>query len=123
MLLMELCLAETPSYSARWFQYLVGSPFSSLLVTACNCKCYFDGLHNGGVYPPHHWHNDHVCTPKSWDHTVREEEKRVQRSHEYNKKKRKHEEVFQTYINRSWLALSDLDLEELGLGSHRGPPT
>jgi hypothetical protein len=92
-------------------------------VTACDCKCYFDGPHNSGVYPPHHWHTDHVCTPKSWDHMVREEEKCVQRRHEYNEKKRKHEEAFQTYINGSWLALSDLDLEELGLGSHRGPPT
>jgi hypothetical protein len=92
-------------------------------VTACDCKCYFDGPHNGGVYPPHHWHSDHVCTPKSWDHTVREEEKHVQRRHEYNKKKHKQEEAFQTYINGSWPSLSDLDLAELGLSSYRGPPT
>jgi hypothetical protein len=91
-------------------------------VTACDCKCYFDGPHNGGVYPPHHWHKDHVCTPKSWDHTTREEEKRMQRKHEYNEKKHKHEEAFQTYINGGWPSLSDLDLAELGLGSHRGPP-
>ena len=91
-------------------------------VTACDCKCYFDGPHNGGVYPPHHWHNDHVCTPKSWDHTQREEEKRVQRVHNYNEKKRKHEEAFQTYINGGWPSLSDLDLAELGLGGHRDPP-
>jgi hypothetical protein len=94
----------------------------ALAVMACDCKCYFDGPHNGGVYPPHHWHNDHVCTPKSWDHTLREEEKRVQRMHDYNEKKCKHEEAFQTYIHGGWLSLSDLDLAELGLGSHRGLP-
>jgi hypothetical protein len=78
------------------------------IVTACDCKCFFDGPHNGGVYPPHHWHTDHVCTPKSWDHMVREEEKRLQRRHEYNERKRKHEKAFQTYINGSWPDLSIL---------------
>jgi hypothetical protein len=53
---------------------------------------------------------------------VWEEEKHVQRKHEYNKKKRKHKEAFQTYINGSWPSLAELDLAELGLGSHRGPP-
>jgi hypothetical protein len=77
-------------------------------VTACDCKCYFDGPHNGGVYPPHHWHEDHVCTPRSWDHTVQEEEQRMSR-------KCKCEEAYQTYIRGAWPKLSDLDLAELGL--------
>jgi hypothetical protein len=42
--------------------------------------------------------------------------------HDYNEKKCKHEEAFQTYINGDWLSLSDLELAELGLGSHRDPP-
>jgi hypothetical protein len=77
-------------------------------VTACDCKCYFDGPNNGGVYPPHHWHKDHVCIPRSWDHTVKEEEQRVSRKH-------KREEAYQTYIRGVWPTLSDLDLAELGL--------
>jgi hypothetical protein len=45
---------------------------------------------------------------------VREEEKCIQRRHEYNKRKHKHEEAFQTYINGSWLDLSTLDVTWAG---------
>jgi hypothetical protein len=51
-----------------------------------------------------------MCVPKSWDHTVREEEKRMQRRHDYNKHKCKHKEAFQSYLNGTWPNLSELDV-------------
>jgi hypothetical protein len=66
-------------------------PFSET-VTACSCKCYYDGLILDKSNPPNHWHIDHVCQLKEWS-SIEKEADRAE-------KKRKWEEMINERVDR-----------------------
>jgi hypothetical protein len=61
-------------------------------VTACACKCYYNGLILDKSNPPTHWHMDHMCTLKHWG--------AIEQDADRAEKKRKWEEMINERVNR-----------------------